>query len=111
MGAIHFPNQSDDGWGDGFPSGFEATAFPSPKKSKPHSMPSDDGAGLNQAEPDFPTIPNSRKPRPQAPIDKSQPWSVVTSAQDQQLVAQSQVLQQQVVAGFQFGHDQTEQKN
>ena len=74
-------------------------------------MPSDDGAGLNQAEPDFPTIPDLREPRPQGPVNGSQPWPVGTPAQNQQLVAQSQVLQEQVAAGFQSGQDQTQQKN
>ncbi len=73
-------------------------------------MPSDDGAGVNEAEPGFPTIPDLGEPRPQSAVDWSQPRTVGTPAQDQQLVAQSQVLQQQVPAGFQPGHDQTAQK-
>jgi hypothetical protein len=74
-------------------------------------MPSDDGAGLNQAEAGFPTIPDLREPRPQGPVVGSQPWPVETPAQNQQLVAQSQVLQEQVAAGIQSGQDQTQQKN
>jgi hypothetical protein len=74
-------------------------------------MLADDGAGLNQGEADFSTIPDLKKPRPQGPVEGSQPWSVETSAQNQQLVAQSQVLQEQVAAGIQSGQDQTQQKN
>lgn len=84
------------------------TAFPSPEESKPGAMPSDDGAGLSQGEADFPTIPDLSEPRPQDPVDGSQPWPVGTPAQNQQLVAQSQVLQEQVAAGFQSCQDQTD---
>jgi competence protein ComGC len=57
----------------------------------------------------FPPIPGLSEPRPQGSVDGSKPWPVGTSVQNQQLVAQSQVLQQQVAAGFQSGHDQTDQ--
>jgi hypothetical protein len=109
IGAIHFPNQSDDGWGDGFSTRFTRTAFPSPEGSKSGAMPSDDGAGLNEAEPEVPIIPDLGKPRPQSPVDESEPRSVGIPAQDQQLVAQSQVLEKQVAARFQSGHDQTDE--
>jgi len=83
IGAIHFPNQSDDGWGDGFSTCFARTVFPSPEETKPCSMPADDGAGLNQAKPAFRTIPDLGEPRPRGPIDWSQPWLAGTPAQDQ----------------------------
>ena len=108
ISAIHFPYQIDDGWGNRFSTGFARPAFPSPEESKSRSMPSDDGAGLNQADPDSSTIPGLGEPGPQGSVDWSQPGSVGTPAQNQQLVAQSQVLQEQVAAGFQCGHDQTD---
>jgi hypothetical protein len=54
-------------------------------------------------------LPELGKPRLQSAVDWSQPQPVGTAAQDQKLVAQSQVLQQQLPTGFQSGHPQTDQ--
>jgi hypothetical protein len=70
--------------------GFQARALP--------------GASLADPQGDL------REPRPQGPVDGSQPWSVGTPAQNQQLVSQRQILQEQVAAGFHSGQDQTQQK-
>ena len=45
IGAIHFPYQSDNGWGNRFSTRFARPAFPSPEESKLQSIASDDGAG------------------------------------------------------------------
>ena len=65
---VHVPDQGDDVWANGFPAGFGRTAFPPPEESKPRSMPLDDRAGLNQAEPGFPFVPGMREPSPKGPV-------------------------------------------
>ena len=92
IGVIHVPNQSDEVWANGFPAGLARTAFPSPEDSKPRSMPSDDRAGLNQAQPGFPSAPGMREPSPKGPVQRRQAWSLGVPAQDEQLVPESQVL-------------------
>jgi hypothetical protein len=57
IGPAHVPDQGDEVWGNSFPACFTRTAFPSPEQSKPRSMPMDERAGLNQAQPSFPSIP------------------------------------------------------
>ena len=74
-------------------SALRRRSFANSSSQIPRPMPSDDGAGLNQAQPGFPSIPSMGEPCPQSPIHWRQPWSVGTQAQDHQLVTQSQVSQ------------------
>ena len=109
IGAVHLPNQSDDGWRNGFPASFARPAFPAPEESKPGAMPSDDGAGLNQAEPDFPPTPGMGEPGPQGSVHRPQPWLVGISDQHQELVTEGQILEKQISTRFQSSYGQTEQ--
>jgi hypothetical protein len=86
IGAVHVPDQGDEVRGNGFPAGFARTAFPSPAESKPRSMPREDRAGLNQAQPGFPSFPGLRKPSPKGTVQRCQAWSFGARAQDEQLV-------------------------
>ena len=106
IGATHLADQVDGAWGDGFPAGIASTTFPSPEEPKARAMPLKDGAGLNQAQPTFPSAPGLRKPSPKDPVQRRQAWSFGTTAQHEQLVSQGQNLQEQVPAGFQPGNGQ-----
>jgi hypothetical protein len=110
IGATHLADQVDGAWGDGFPAGIASTTFPSPEEPKARAMPLKDGAGLNQAQPTFPSAPGLRKPSPKDPVQRRQAWSFGTTAQHEQLVSQGQNLQEQVPAGFQPGNGQVKRE-
>jgi hypothetical protein len=63
------------------------------KSRNPVRCQTDKGAGLNQEEADFPTLPGLRKQRPQSAVQWREAESMGPPAQNQQLAAQSQVLQ------------------
>jgi len=86
-----------------FPAGFKRATLPFPEDAKALPMPVDDRAGFDQVQPGFPPIPGMREPSPQGTVHWRETWSVGTPAQDQQLMAQSQVFQEQVPVGFQSG--------
>ena len=103
IGSAHFPNEGDRVWGDSFPPGFKRTTLPFPEDAKAIPMPVDDRAGFDQVQPGFPLIPGMREPSPQGTVHWRETGPVGTPAQDQQLVAQSQVFEEQVPVGFQSG--------
>ena len=59
VGAAHLADELDGAAVDGLSSATPWATFPAPEKSESRSMPTDDGAGLNQAEPRFPMDPSS----------------------------------------------------
>jgi len=99
--VAHLPDQGDDLWGDGFPAGWARAAFPSPEEAETCPVPLDDGVRLEDPKRRFPSFPGVGEPDPEGPVQWRQPWSVGTATQDEQLVAKSQVLKDQVPAGFQ----------
>lgn len=98
IGAAHFADEVDGVWGDGLTPDSKRPTFPSPEQVEAGSMPSDDRIGLNHPKGRPPRAPSLEEPGPKSSVQRCQVCSFGATAQDEQLVPQSQVLEEQVPA-------------
>ena len=96
IGAAHLPDQVDGIWADCLAPRFTRSAFPTPEEPEPGAMPLNDSARLNEAESDLPIRPGLREPSPEGAVQRGQARAFVATAEDQDLVPQSEVLKKQI---------------
>ena len=99
IGVAHLPDELDGAWADRLATRLARSAFQAPEEPEPGTVPLEDRAQLNQAEPGLPIGARLREPRPEGAVQRGQARAFVGAAEDQGLLAQSEVLQEQIPAG------------
>ena len=93
VGVAHLADERLHVAWDSWPPGPTRPTLPAPVEPKPKAMPPEDRVGLDDDKRVPPSGPQATEPRPEQPIDWSQPRSPVSpSLQDRQLMTQRDVF-------------------
>ena len=111
VGVAHRPDQGNGLWVDSLATSSARSAFPLPEETESFAMPSDHGVGLDDQKVGLPGMPVLGEPGPQSTVQWHQARPFTGPAQDKELMAQRQVLQQQISAGFQCRGEEAEQQS
>ena len=95
IGTRHSANQFSDLQGNCWPATF-VSALPSPVVLEALPVPADHGGGFDDEEAFSPPIPGPSQPEPEDAILGFQPWTSGLSVQHDELLAQGQILRDQV---------------
>jgi len=68
-------------------------------------MPPDDRLGSDDDEGAAPSGPDSAKPYPEKPVQQAQPWSRALALEGRKLLAQGQVLEDQIISRLKNGSE------
>ncbi len=95
IGPRHLANQVAHLGVNRWPTTF-VSALPSPVVLETLPLPSDHGRGLDDDEAFAPSIPGPSQPEPEDAVLGLQPWASALSVEDDELLAERQILCNQV---------------